>query len=256
MLSINDILQEIPNLPPAQQNSVRDSLTAWLNHMSGLDAGFKATDTFVKSTAKVWCCSEFVAESCARNPGLLVGLLESGDLEHRYAENTYPTKLASLNISDEAELMVQLRHFRRREMVRIAWRDLADWADLAETLMDLSLLADASIQYALDFLYRQACDLRGTPMLADGSPQQIIVLGMGKLGAHELNYSSDIDLIFAYPEEGELPDRKSTSYSEFFTRLCQKLVKVAGRRYYEWLCIPDRYSATAFRRQRRGDHEF
>ena len=49
---------------------------------------------------------------------------------------------------------------------------------------------------------------------------------MGKLGAYELNYSSDIDLIFAYPENGELADRKATSYSEFFTRLCQRLVKV------------------------------
>ena len=53
----------------------------------------------------------------------------------------------------------------------------------------------------------------------------MVILGMGKLGAYELNYSSDIDLIFAYPEEGVLPDRKETSYNEFFTRLCQKLVK-------------------------------
>ena len=48
--------------------------------------------------------------------------------------------------------------------------------------MDLSLLADGCIQFALDFLYRQACEMRGTPLLSDGSPQQIVVLGMGKLG--------------------------------------------------------------------------
>ncbi|CAG7856392.1 partial Bifunctional glutamine synthetase adenylyltransferase/adenylyl-removing enzyme, partial [biofilm metagenome] len=141
-------------------------------------------------------------------------------------EDTYPTKLANLAVKDEAELMRQLRQFRRRALVRSAWRDLAGWAELEETLMDLSLLADACVQFALDYLYQQACELRGIPLLADGSPQQIVVLGMGKLGAYELNYSSDIDLIFAYPEEGNLPDRKETSYSEFFTRLCQKLVKV------------------------------
>lgn len=157
---------------------------------------------------------------------MLVDLVNSDDLDNVYSEQTYQAKLANLNIADEAELMVQLRNFRRREMVRIAWRDLAGWADLAETLMDLSQLADACIQYALAFLYQQACELRGTPLLADGSPQQIVVLGMGKLGAYELNYSSDIDLIFAYPEDGELADRKSTSYGEFFTRICQKLVKV------------------------------
>ncbi|MDA1342961.1 MAG: bifunctional [glutamate--ammonia ligase]-adenylyl-L-tyrosine phosphorylase/[glutamate--ammonia-ligase] adenylyltransferase, partial [Proteobacteria bacterium] len=132
----------------------------------------------------------------------------------------------ALEIVDEADLIVKLRQLRRREMVRIAWRDLAGWAELGEILLDLSLLADACIQFALDFLYQQACDTRGTPILADGSPQQIVVLGMGKLGAYELNYSSDIDLIFAYPEAGTLPDRKETSYGEFFTRLCQKLVKV------------------------------
>ncbi|MGZ4981413.1 MAG: bifunctional [glutamate--ammonia ligase]-adenylyl-L-tyrosine phosphorylase/[glutamate--ammonia-ligase] adenylyltransferase, partial [Methylobacter sp.] len=108
----------------------------------------------------------------------------------------------------------------------IAWRDLAGWAELSETLADLSHLADACIQFALDFLYREACALRGTPLLSDGSPQQIIVLGMGKLGAYELNYSSDIDLIFAYAEDGVLPDRKETTYGEFFTKLCRNLIKV------------------------------
>ena len=76
------------------------------------------------------------------------------------------------------------------------------------------------------FYTARPSEKRGTPLLSDGSPQQIIVLGMGKLGAYELNYSSDIDLIFAYAENGVLPDRKETSYSEFFTRLCQSLVKV------------------------------
>jgi glutamate-ammonia-ligase adenylyltransferase len=111
-------------------------------------------------------------------------------------------------------------------MTRIAWRDLAGWAPLAETLVEVSWLADTCIQFALAFLYKQACEKRGTPVLADGNPQQIVILGMGKLGAYELNYSSDIDLIFAYPENGQLSDRKETSYSEFFTRLCQSLVKV------------------------------
>jgi len=122
--------------------------------------------------------------------------------------------------------MAELRIFRRREMVRIAWRDLAGWAELQETMADLSHLADACIQFALAFLYRQACEKIGTPLLPNGNPQQIVVLGMGKLGAYELNYSSDIDLIFAYAEDGILPDRKATTYGEFFTKLCQSLVKV------------------------------
>jgi [glutamine synthetase] adenylyltransferase / [glutamine synthetase]-adenylyl-L-tyrosine phosphorylase len=226
MLTILDIEPYLKTLPEALREAVKSSLEQWLTLPNKNNLALNSSDKLIQSIPKVWCCSEFVAESCTRKPELLVDLVNSGDLDSLYSEQTYQHKLATLDIADEAELMTKLRQFRCREMVRIAWRDLAGWADLAETLMDLSQLADACIQYALAFLYQQACEVRGTPVLADGSPQQIVVLGMGKLGAYELNYSSDIDLIFAYPEEGELPDRKSTSYSEFFTRLCQKLVKV------------------------------
>ena len=226
MLTILDIEPYIRTLPAGFQEPVKSSLEHWLTLISGLNPAFERSETLIQTIPKVWCCSEFVAESCTRKPELLVDLVTSGDLEGRINNRTYIAKLSALVINDEADLMAKLRHARRREMVRIAWRDLAGWADLDETLMDLSLLADACIQFALDFLYRQACELRGTPMLSGGSPQQIVVLGMGKLGAYELNYSSDIDLIFAYAEEGVLLDRKETSYSEFFTRLCQKLVKV------------------------------
>jgi [glutamine synthetase] adenylyltransferase / [glutamine synthetase]-adenylyl-L-tyrosine phosphorylase len=226
MLTINALEHQLQNLPDGLQASVKSSLEHWLNLLNNANYSIEASDKLLQAIPKVWCCSEFVAENCTRKTELLVNLVISGELESRYDNQAYQNKLASLEISDEAALMVKLRQLRRREMVRIAWRDLAGWADLNETLMDLSLLADACIQFALDFLYRQACELRGTPLLSDGSHQQIVVLGMGKLGAYELNYSSDIDLIFAYPEEGTLPDRKETSYSEFFTRLCQKLVKV------------------------------
>lgn len=226
MFTINALERQIQSLPPELQATTRSTLDHWLTLLNQNNFVLNESDKLIQSIAKVWCSSEFVAESCTRKPALLVDLVNSDDLDNVYSEQTYQAKLANLNIADEAELMVQLRNFRRREMVRIAWRDLAGWADLAETLMDLSQLADACIQYALAFLYQQACELRGTPLLADGSPQQIVVLGMGKLGAYELNYSSDIDLIFAYPEDGELADRKSTSYGEFFTRICQKLVKV------------------------------
>ncbi len=226
MLTINNLEPQIKTLPPSLQAPIKSSLDHWLSLLNQNNLTLNPTDKLLQSIPKVWCSSEFVTESCTRKPELLVDLVNSGDLDSFYSEQTYQTKLANLEIADEIELMTKLRQFRCREMVRIAWRDLAGWADLAETLMDLSLLADACIQYALAFLNQQACELRGTPMLADGNPQQIVVLGMGKLGAYELNYSSDIDLIFAYPEEGELPDRKSTSYGEFFTRLCQKLVKV------------------------------
>lgn len=226
MSFIKNLEPEFAKLPDGLRAAVAASLGQWDERLTELKLAISESPEFNASIVKVWCSSEFIAESCSRKPELLVDLVNSGDLSAAYAKNSYAEKLAHAPVETQAELMAKLRYFRRREMVRIAWRDLAGWSELAETLADLSHLADACIQHALDFLYREACELRGTPLLSDGSPQQIVVLGMGKLGAYELNYSSDIDLIFAYAEEGVLPDRKETTYGEFFTKLCRNLIKV------------------------------
>jgi len=215
------IERECRALPDPLGSNTEDALRCWC----GQNPGFAATAEFAAAMVKVWACSPFVADHCQRNPALLSALHSSGDLTSSYTPLTYIQQLALLQINSETQLMAGLRRFRQREMVRIAWRDLAGWASLAETLLDLSMLAEACIQYALAFLYQQACAKKGTPLLSDGNPQQMVVLAMGKLGAYELNFSSDIDLIFAYPENGVLPDRKATSYGEFFTRLCQSLIK-------------------------------
>ncbi len=226
MSFIKNIEPEFAALPDELRATVIASLTKWDERVTELKLNITQTPEFSTAIVKVWCSSLFVAESCTRKPELLADLVNSGDLSAIYNENSYTEKLAHTPVETQAELMTKLRDFRRREMVRIAWRDLAGWAELSETLTNLSWLADACIQYALDFLYQEACELRGTPLLSDGSAQQIVVLGMGKLGAYELNYSSDIDLIFAYAEDGVLQDRKETTYGEFFTRLCRNLVKV------------------------------
>ena len=225
MSFIKQLEPEIALLPAPLRAALLASLTAWAEQLTALKLTIEHTPEFNAAIAKVWCASPFVAESCSRKPELLADLANSGDLAAIYSERSYAEKLAQFPADTQAGLMETLRHFRRREMVRIAWRDLAGWATLHETLTDLSWLADACVQQALDFLYQQACAQRGTPLLADGSPQQMVVLGMGKLGGYELNFSSDIDLIFAYPEDGVLQDRKETTYGEFFTRLCHNLIK-------------------------------
>lgn len=217
---------EPSNLPAPLAAAVTPWLQQWQEKTASIDVEVANVDELLASLPKVWAGSQFVAESCLRQPDLLIGLLVSEDLAHVYTQTAYDERLALLKPGDEATLMAQLRHLRRREMVRIAWRDLAGWAALSETLADLSHLAESCIQFALAWLYQAACAKYGTPLLADGGPQQLVVLGMGKLGGYELNYSSDIDLIFAYPEDGVLPDKKATTYGEFFTKLCQSLVRV------------------------------
>lgn len=217
---------ELQILPSDLRQQVARLLHRWDEQTNAAELDCLGHPDIQASLVSVWASSLFVAETCIRQPALLDDLVASGDLTSCYPGGHFVRQLQTTRCADEADLMLKLRQYRRREMVRIAWRDLAGWAGLDETLMDLSNLADACIQTALAFLYQQACDKRGAPRFADGSPQQMVVLGMGKLGAHELNFSSDIDLVFAYPEEGVLPDRKATTYGEFFTKLCQNLVKV------------------------------
>ena len=126
-----------------------------------------------------------------------------------------------------APLNQQLRQFRRAEMVRIAIRDLNGMAEVTETLRDLSDLADALVASTVDWHYQQMVLKSGTPIGEEsGEPQRMLVLGMGKLGGHELNFSSDIDLIFVYPEKGQTQGAKKTmANDQFFIRLGQAVNK-------------------------------
>ena len=226
MLTNLKIISALEKLPEIAKQQVIYQITQYLEKVEG--AGLKALENeeFFLSLPKVWCCSLFVADNCIRSPALLHDLVLSGDLFSTERRQHYSDHLKTKIIDSEKTLMVALRQFRCREMIRIAWRDLADYSDLDETLADLTELAEVCIQFALDYLYKQACELKGVPLNKEGKPINIVVLGMGKLGAWELNYSSDIDLIFAYAEDGTLNDRKETSYGEFFSRICRKLVKV------------------------------
>ena len=181
---------------------------------------------FIASILKVSTCSQFISDNWLRHPDVIIDLVQSGDLFTAERRNDYSQALSLINVESESQLAQQLRQFRRREMLRIAWRDLAGWAELDETLCDLTALAEASIETALAYIYQYACQRWGTPTLADGRPFNLVILGMGKLGAWELNFSSDIDLILAYAESGTLTEKKEISYEEFFSRMTRSLVKV------------------------------
>ncbi|MBP6383020.1 MAG: bifunctional [glutamate--ammonia ligase]-adenylyl-L-tyrosine phosphorylase/[glutamate--ammonia-ligase] adenylyltransferase, partial [Pseudomonadales bacterium] len=183
--------------------------------------------------ARVLCCSQFVGQALARDAGLLPGLLASGDLARSYDAREIRERLALAlpADADEARLAAELRRLRRREMVRIVWRDLQRTADLVETTRDLTWLAEATVEAAVAHGHAQLAARHGEPRGRDcGAPQRLVVLGMGKLGACELNLSSDIDLIFAYPAQGETDGERALSNQEFFTRLGQRVIKAIDAR--------------------------
>jgi glutamate-ammonia-ligase adenylyltransferase len=171
---------------------------------------------------RVFVLSNFVANNCIRSPALISNLIDSGDLQRRYAARDYDQKLKAIlsDIIDEAALTHYLRTFRQREMLRIAFRDLCGWSDLVETVTDLSNMADTCLAQTVAILTRWLSNRYGVPIAEDGSRQGFVVLGLGKLGAGELNFSSDIDLIFTYPRTGRTTgNAKPVSNEDFFTRL-------------------------------------
>jgi len=207
----------------ALEPAAREMIAARLAAEPGLGAAL----------ALVLCCSHFVAQTLARHRELLPDLLASGDLARRYGEGEYRARIAGeLGAdTDEARVQAVLRALRRREMVRIVWRDLNRTADLVETTRDLTLLAEAAVDAALAAGHAQLAARHGEPRGAhSGALQRMVVLGMGKLGAWELNLSSDIDLIFAYPEQGETDGERTLTNQEFFTRLGQRVIKAVDAR--------------------------
>ncbi|MDO8958139.1 MAG: bifunctional [glutamate--ammonia ligase]-adenylyl-L-tyrosine phosphorylase/[glutamate--ammonia-ligase] adenylyltransferase [Rhodocyclaceae bacterium] len=125
---------------------------------------------------------------------------------------------------DENTLKPALRRLRQRAMAHIASRDLAGMADLTEVVESMTLLAETVVPAALAVVEAGLVTRYGTPHNPAGERQHLVVIGMGKLGGRELNVSSDIDLIFVYPEDGDTDGKKSISNFEFFSRVGRGLI--------------------------------
>ncbi len=190
---------------------------------------------------KTVCFSDYVADSLLYNPELW-SALHASNLLH---QSLHPMQFTQMlrdrleTVESSDELATQLRQHRRFHQCRIIWRDLNGLANLEETLSDLTSLADTCIQQSLQWHYDKLTQRYGKPIgKHSGEEQSLVILAMGKQGAGELNLSSDIDLIFAYPESGETqfpPDelsdeattktRKTKSNQEFFIKLGQALIQ-------------------------------
>jgi glutamate-ammonia-ligase adenylyltransferase len=217
----------LDDLPAALRPSVEIALAAIQDNAEAAQALAQASETVRESLPRMLACSEFIANSCTRDPSVLPTLLARDLVAPHFPEESASRVQDMIALApSEAELMRQMRAWRRREMVRIAWRDLAGWSQTEETLQDLSALADAEISVAHAAAWRPLIERYGMPRSPTGAEQRLVVLAMGKLGGAELNFSSDIDLIFLFPEAGETDGRRAISNDEFFTRLARQLIRL------------------------------
>jgi len=174
----------------------------------------------------VWCASDFISGWCIRNPDQLDRLIEQGTLDQPCVPAALQQQLiaSGADCHDEAALDKALRLFRQREMVCLAWRDLAGFSTVEETMAGVSVIAEASIALALDKHSQWLMERFGTPRDENGESAHMVVLGLGKLGGHELNYSSDIDLMFSYDNPGRTDGKRRIDNQEFFIKLGRKLI--------------------------------
>jgi len=171
--------------------------------------------------------SRYARQVLLRNPEMKNQLLKN-----LHAPFTVEQMRASLcPVRDEFELYRVLRDLRASVMLHLIARDLCGVADLSEVTRATSGLAEQTLNFALTHLNARMQQDYGVPTGKDsGTPQELLVIGMGKLGGVELNVSSDIDLVFAYPEEGETSGPRSISNYEYFDRLCRKLIAAISAR--------------------------
>ncbi|MCE0557861.1 bifunctional [glutamate--ammonia ligase]-adenylyl-L-tyrosine phosphorylase/[glutamate--ammonia-ligase] adenylyltransferase [Motilimonas sp. E26] len=171
--------------------------------------------------------SDFIASSIYKQPELLVECFDGGLFEQNSRCGSIATELSEqlAACQDEAKLHTLLRQFRRKHMLVIAWRELLGRSDLSESLEHTSCLADELISQSSLWLYNKQCSELGEPRSEDDVAQPFYILAMGKLGGKELNFSSDIDLIFTFPENGETHGgRRELSNQQFFIRLGQRVI--------------------------------
>ena len=203
----------MPRVPLSPPDLSRSCAERWLERLRAANA---LPDAPIAVLEHVLASSDFVAAAL------------QADAELRAA----PAALAADPfrgidaLTDEARCMAELRCSRRRELARIAWRDLTGTADTTATLRALSDCADGAIRAATAFATRALAARYGTPRDAAGRPQPLVVVGMGKLGGAELNFSSDVDLVFLYPEGGSTDGARELDNFEYFTRLGQKLIQL------------------------------
>lgn len=170
--------------------------------------------------------SSFVKRTLLSQPELLNQWFEHSPSPQDCTHYTERLAQALQNVQDEEQLGKELRLFRHREMATLSFIQSNKLASVEFVFQALSDLAEAIILQARDWLYQRCCAEYGVPMNSLNEPQELLILGMGKLGGRELNFSSDIDLIFVYPDAGEtVGGRKAVENSKFFTRLGQRLIR-------------------------------
>ena len=224
---------------------LREPLARWWERASEqpalLDAYALLSESLRAELPRVVAASEFIGAVLIQDPQALEWFaLNEASAAAAGAGTEYESRATRARTTAEAQRV--LREWRRREMLRIAWRDIVGRAgagagagagggagavgDVVATLHALSDFADACIRAAVAAAQLHLGEVFGKPRGSDGKEAALIVLGMGKLGGRELNFSSDIDLVFLFSEGGQTDGPRVIENEEYFNRLGREIIRL------------------------------
>lgn len=176
------------------------------------------TDALIERCRAVAIVSDFAIGVLARQPDLLTRLAAD--------DNAVPAVAPTLEAGNRSDWPMLLRRYRAAESTRLVWRDVLGLDDVDATLAGSTHLAEICLQMALQALEVEFAQRYGTVRSTDGAPQRLVVFGLGKLGGGELNFSSDVDLVYAYPENGDSDGARGLHAEDYFARLGQQLARL------------------------------
>lgn len=180
--------------------------------------------------ARAFAASPFLAEYAIREPEAFTSAVESPEVDTDRGGKGFDALVAAALAEageDLAAAKRTLRRLRNHEFVRLAWRDLRCGTAVETVMAELSAFADAVLRGAVPWLRDRLAPRFGHALAADGTPMQLLVLGMGKLGGNELNFSSDVDLIFVYERAGTTQGgRRELDHQDYFDRLGRELISL------------------------------
>ena len=187
-------------------------------------AGPAFDDDAAAALSRLALASDFAIDTLCRQPDLLAVLR---------ADAGAPLPVPALEPARRGEWQALLRRYRAAESTRLVWRDVVEGADVDEILAGSTRLAETCLQSALAALEAEFAQRHGVVRDARGEAQRLVVFGLGKLGGGELNFSSDIDLVYAYPHEGDSKPApvqaggaRPLAAQDYFARLGQQLAKL------------------------------
>ena len=206
--------QPIPSASPALAALIERAV-ARVRHALPADAPWP--EGLEHPLARVALASDFVVDTLARQPALLAHLAQP---------DPPPLPVPRLDPAQPQEWAAQLRRYRAAASARLVWRDVLGLDDVDATLAGATMLAETCLQCALQALEQQFATRHGQVIAEDGSVQRLVVFGLGKLGGGELNFSSDVDLVYAYPQAGQSDGARPLAAEEYFARLGQQLARL------------------------------